>query len=199
MKAASASAPGDDRVSFRALKLINQRSGEVLAQLYNKCILRQWAPEEWLSATVKALFKLGATATTEASLNPANYRGISLLSCIRKTIERIIDTRMREFLQHFGIADGAQGEFKAHWGTPMQTLTLEEALLSAGEDAPACFIDTRKAFPSVEENRLSLRSETLWARRERCGNMSPSCMTGSRALSQWADPKPAARTRYTQG
>ena len=46
MKAASASAPGDDRVSFRALKLINQRSGEVLAQLYNQCILWQWAPEE---------------------------------------------------------------------------------------------------------------------------------------------------------
>ena len=149
MKAAAASAPGNDRVSFRALKLINEQSGEILAQLYNQCILQQWAPVEWLSATVKALFKLKATSTTEASLNPANYRGISLLSCIGKTIERVIDTRMREYLQHFDIADGAQGGFKANWGTPMQTLTLEEALLAAGEDTPACFIDTRKAFPSV--------------------------------------------------
>ena len=120
-KGASNSAPGGDRVSFAALKLLDQHSANVVATLFNDCVQARWAPAEWLTATVKPLYKLDATAGTQASLLPSNYRGISLLSCIGKAMERIIDTRYREYIAHFGAMDGAQGGFKSGWGTAMQS------------------------------------------------------------------------------
>jgi hypothetical protein len=106
-------------------------------------------------AKVKMLFKLDAAAVASGEAkHPTNYRGISLLDCIGKTFERVLHRRMMQYVDKFNLLDDNQNGFRPERSTEMHLLALEELLIGGGTDLPVCFLDIRKAFPSVRRSSL---------------------------------------------
>lgn len=121
----------------------------------------KWTPKARKDAKVKVLFKLDASKNSEKTLQPTNCRGISLLSCIGKTFERVIENRISEFWEHFQLLDDGQGGFRAKRNTDMHNFVLDGAILKGGSDLPVCFIDIAKAFPSVRRASILTALEDI--------------------------------------
>ena len=99
------SATGEDGIPYAMLRMLEIPALDAICRILNSCIADKKTPAEWKSAAVKLLYKLPDTAPPEDSLQPGNYRGISLLSCVGKTFERMINTRLQEYMSLFGLID----------------------------------------------------------------------------------------------
>lgn len=93
--------------------------------------------------------------TTEA------YR-FSLLDVVGKTFERVLHKRIMKFLIRFQKLDDNQNGFRPARGTEMHLMTLDETLLAAGQDLPVCFMDIKKAFPTVRRSSRDVVQGAVW-------------------------------------
>jgi len=85
--------PGDDKVSNLVLRNLPARAIVLLTLSFNACLLLGYFPATWKTAKVLAFPKPG-----KPRHQPGNYRPISLLSCLSKTLERIILTTTLDFI-----------------------------------------------------------------------------------------------------
>ena len=83
------SAPGSDGIRWKHLKVMNKQRPELLPELYNGCMKFGVFPEEWKSAFVRFIPK-----PEKSFEDTGSYRPISLPSCLGKTLERVIKTRL---------------------------------------------------------------------------------------------------------
>ena len=67
---------------------------------------RKGTPNEWKTAVLTMIPK-----KTLRSNDPADYRPISLLSCISKVLERLVKTRRYTFLENLGIILKQQSDY----------------------------------------------------------------------------------------
>ena len=154
-KGKDSSAAGIDGISYRLLKMLDPDAHRALAKMFSACLETGTTPRQWRVAKVKMLFKLDAAAAASGEAkHPTNYRGISLLDCIGKTFERVLHRRMMQYVDKFNLLDDNQNGFRPERSTEMHLLTLEELLTGGGTDLPVCFLDIRKAFPSVRRSSL---------------------------------------------
>ena len=87
----------------------------------------------------------------------SNYRPISLLSNIDKSFEKLIHSRLIEFLEGKQILYYRQFGFRKDFSTNHAILTLLESIQKALDDGQfACgiFIDLEKAFDTVSHDIL---------------------------------------------
>jgi hypothetical protein len=77
-------ASGPDKISHKMLKIAPEKIAEPLQIIFNKSLRQGKYPSSWKIAHVIAILK-----KRDASL-PANYRPISLISCVGKIMERVI-------------------------------------------------------------------------------------------------------------
>ena len=77
-------------------------------------------PECWKEATVIPISK-----PDKDSKNPSNYRPISLMSCVCKTMERMIDARLVWFLEKNNVLTKYQSGFEKGLTTTDQLIRLE--------------------------------------------------------------------------
>jgi hypothetical protein len=82
------SAPGADGISNRVLKLIC-----LLVAIFNSAMSNCIYPASWKEADVIGIHKPGKDAFA-----PSSYRPISLLKSLGKLYERILVTRLKEFV-----------------------------------------------------------------------------------------------------
>ena len=94
------SAPGRDELTYECLQLLDETGLQHLTDLFNACFEAGKTPREWRSAEVKMLFKLNPVTNRAATKSVNNYRGISLLSCVGKTYERILRARIAHHVEH---------------------------------------------------------------------------------------------------
>lgn len=87
-------APGMDGINNEALKIIAKRQPEMLLEIYNKCLEERRFPTVWKRARL-VLIKKG----DKPLLEPASYRPLCLIDCTGKLFEKIIDNRVRDFLE----------------------------------------------------------------------------------------------------
>ena len=80
-------AVGHDIISNRMLLAVKNEIAKPLPLLFNRSIQEMVFPDQWKIAHVIALFKKG-----DESL-PSNYRPVSLLSCVSKILEKIVDNK----------------------------------------------------------------------------------------------------------
>jgi len=126
------SAPGDDRISYGMMKHLGPKGMDFLLHLYNKSYKERKVPSAWKSAIIKPIPK---------NNDPKSFRPISLLSCLGKTLERIILNRMLYKLPdlHHNLF-----AFKKNTGTSDNIATLR-SMLDQGK-ATLVFLDLEKAF-----------------------------------------------------
>ena len=103
-------------------------------------------PKELKIAVIKPLYK----AKDPSFFN--NYRPISLLSVFSKIIERLMYTRLLNFINKHKILNKLQFGFRNNHSTFMALIILIETLVNAldsGKCAVGIFLDFHKAFDTV--------------------------------------------------
>ena len=86
--------PGPDQIHNEMLSNLGTTGKKALLILYNKTWTSRKIPKSWKIATITPILKKGKPAD-----QPKSYRPISLLSCIGKLGERLINKRLYWWLE----------------------------------------------------------------------------------------------------
>ena len=105
-------AVGPDEIHYEFLKKLPSCSLDFLLQVFNEVWVSGKFPTSWKQATIIPIPKPGKDNT-----DPSNYRPIALTSCLCKTLERMINTRLIWFLESNGLITNFQCGFSSKRST----------------------------------------------------------------------------------
>lgn len=145
-------ASGPNSIPPKILKIISITASDILSNIFNECIEQGIYPDCLKKATIKPLHK------KNSKLDVSNYRPISLLSNINKLFEKILHTRVVEFLEANNVIFTNQFGFRKGHNTSHAIIALTEIVRNAldnNEFAAAVFIDLQKAFDTVDHKILT--------------------------------------------
>ena len=97
---------------------------------------------------------------TGDTLNPSNYRGIAITSCLSKLFNSILNARFEKYIPKNELIRNEQIGFKAGCRTSGHIFKLKAIIdkyLNKSKKVYACYIDLRKAFDSVIHSALFLK------------------------------------------
>ena len=118
-----------------------------LARLFTSSIPIGYIPIAWKLATHCMLLKPDKLPTLTTS-----YRPISLMSSIMKLFERVIEQRLRSYLEDKGFINKYQSGFRQNKSTDNHLLRVSKSVMESfnrGDHAVAAFLDVEKAFDNV--------------------------------------------------
>ena len=144
------SASGDD-ITNEMLKHGSSVFINALKKLFNQISNDGNFPSCWNESYIVLINKKGSKN------NPANYRGISLTSCLRKLFNKVMNARLLKYIDSINLIRENQIGFKRNSRTSDHILTLKSIIdfqKSKKEKAFAAFIDLRKAFDTVWRDGL---------------------------------------------
>lgn len=142
---------GVDGLSSIIVKKIIFTIAHVLAFIFNLCFSKGVFPGKLKYGVVKPLFKKGSR------LDPNNYRPITLLNTFSKIFEKIIKSRLLNYLNKIGFLDKRQFGFMKNSSTEkalLSFLTPVHDYLNDNLKVSSIFIDISKAFDTVNHNLL---------------------------------------------
>ena len=148
--------PGTDGIKPPFIK--NDICVRFIHALCNHCFKTGTVPDAWLRAVIKPIPKGGKESTI-----PSEYRGIALQSFVAKLYCRILNTRLREYLENSNALSDEQNGFRPNRCCQDHILTLTaivENRMLQKKDTFACFVDFRKAFDCVDRELLWKKLET---------------------------------------
>ena len=144
-------APGLDNISASVLKYVIDDIIHPLTHICTLSLSQGYFPDELKIAKIVPLYK----CKDPCQFN--NYRPISLLSIFSKILEKIMYSRLYDYLVKFGILYSYQFGFQKNKSTYMAIICLMDKLIKAlenGEIGIGIFIDFRKAFDTVDHSIL---------------------------------------------
>ena len=150
-------APGDDKVTYKLLKNLPENMLSIIATLMNQIFNTGQFPTEWRNAVVIPLPKPGKDRN-----DPQSYRPISLTSHLCKTMETILNNRLKWYLDRKGIIDPAQSGFRSNRSTLDHLVTLETEIkcgIASKQYTGAVFLDISKAFDLVWHEGLIYKTK----------------------------------------
>ena len=140
-------AVGPDEIHYEFLKKLPSCSLDFLLQAFNEVWVSGRFPTSWKQATIIPIPKPGKDNT-----DPSNYRPIALTSCLCKTLERMINTRLIWFLESNGLITNFQCGFRSKRSTVDHLVRLETFVREAfikKEHLTAVFFDLEKAYDTT--------------------------------------------------
>ena len=140
-------AVGPDEIHYEFLKQLPSCSLDFLLQAFNEVWVSGKFPASWKQSTIIPIPKPGKDNT-----NPSNYRPIALTSCLCKTLERMINTRLIWFLERNGLITNFQCGFRRKRSTVGHLVRLETFVREAfikKEHQTAVFFDLEKAYDTT--------------------------------------------------
>ena len=147
---------GSDELPARFLKVAAPIIATPITDIFNLSLHTAEIPSDWKEAIVLPLFKGGEQT------NPNSYRPISILPCVSKILEKLVNKQLTGYLNVAGILSDVQSGFRPGYGCTTATLKVLNDItsaLDAKQHCAAVFIDLAKAFDSVNHtlliNRLS--------------------------------------------
>ena len=126
-----------------------------LLEIFNKTWQEGSLPQSWREATMIPIHKKGKSKTEATS-----YRPISLTSCVVKLLERIVNARMKWYLESEQLLVPQQAGFREHHCTEDKTTYLAQEIeygFQQNKQTLAIWIDLQKAFDKVWTDGLLLR------------------------------------------
>lgn len=146
-------AAGLDNVCGEFLKCAEDVVSPFLTKFYNRLFDLGYFPVSWCKSVVIPLFKKG-----DENL-PDNYRGISLLSIVGKVFTAVLNKRLYLWAEDEDKISAEQAGFRKGYSTIDHIFTLVSLIRNKlndkrGGKVYAAFIDYRKAFDSVDRNKL---------------------------------------------
>ena len=120
IKKSNTSAVGPDEIHDEFLEQLPDESVKCLLNIYNNIWTSGTFPKTWRLSIIVPISKLGKDTS-----NPQNYRSIALTSCLCKTIERMINSRMTWYLETNGLITNMQTGFRKMRGTVDHLILLK--------------------------------------------------------------------------
>ena len=135
---------GLDGVKYEMLKCGQSSLTPCIVKLFNHILSSGQYPKEWKNSYIKPPYK------GDDPLNPSNYRGISIMSCISKLFSSVLNNRLQtSFFDKNKIINETQIGFqpKARTSDHMFVLrTLIEKYQSLDSKLYVCFVDFQKGI-----------------------------------------------------
>ena len=147
LKKSHDTATGPNENHYQLLKHLPRDSLMVLLHIFNDIWKSGEIPECWKESTVIRIPKPG-----KDSKNQSNYRPISLTSCLCKTMERMINTRLVWFLEKNNILTKYQSAFRKGRTTTDQLIRLKSFIRDSffkGNHVVSVFFYLEKAYDTV--------------------------------------------------
>jgi hypothetical protein len=119
-------APGPDGISNDMIKHFGNTAKHALLKLFNLSWRSGAVPSSWKRAHVIPIHKKG-----KDKRDPASYRPISLLSCLGKLMERILNRRLIWHLESNNIIAATQTGYRSHRNTEDQLTLLAQEIEDA--------------------------------------------------------------------
>ena len=143
----NSSAAGPDDIHYNLLTHLPDSSLDILLQVYNSVWKSGFFPPSWAEATVVAVPKAGKDHS-----DPVNYRPIALTSCLCKTMERMVNSRLMWELESRGLLASVQCGFRKNRSTVDHLVRLESFIREAfarKQQVIAVFFDLEKAYDTT--------------------------------------------------
>ena len=151
-------ASGPDLLSPRLLREGCNELAQPLSNYFNCLLNASIFPPSWKLANVTPIYK-----KLDPS-DPANYRPISLLSCVGKLMERCVHKHFYNFLTSNKLLTSYQSGFIKGDSTTNQLTYIYNDICKAmdtGKEVRAVFCDISKAFDRVWHRGLLLKLSSL--------------------------------------
>ena len=105
-------ASGPDSIPVVVLKNYEPELSYILVELFNKCLKESCFPDCWKVSSVVPVFKnVGKRSTAK------NYRPVSLLSVVSKVFEKLVNNRIVDHLEKWGLFSDFQYDFRSSRST----------------------------------------------------------------------------------
>ena len=134
-------ATGPDEVHYQMLKHLPPKSLQALLDIFNDIWETGKFPESWELSTVIPIPKPGKDHT-----EPTNYRPIALTSCLCKTLERMINTRLVWYLESNNLISSVQSGFRSERSTNDNLIRLETFIRDAFIKRCSCILRFGKSL-----------------------------------------------------
>lgn len=153
-------APGLDNICGEFLKNAEDLVVPFLTNLFNKIYETSTFPTDWCKSVIIPLFKKGDAE------QPDNYRGISLMSIVSKVFTFVINKRLYSWAEQEEKISKEQAGFRKQYSTIDHVYTLVSIIKKKvfgrrGGKIYVAFVDYKKAFDSVDRDKLWERLEDL--------------------------------------
>ncbi|KAK2714818.1 hypothetical protein QYM36_009129 [Artemia franciscana] len=137
---------------FKNLKEFSFHLMPIIVLLCNKVLTSGQWPSAWKTSLFIPLFKRGNPKAHE------NYRLIALAPALSKVLEKILDTRLSNWLNKNDLIHEEQGGFRTGHGTTDSVFILKALIYKYGKGKTCLyvgFLDLHKAFDSVDRELLN--------------------------------------------
>ncbi len=142
---------GPDGLPQYSLKRLAVPLAWPLAFICNFSLATSTVPSDWIKANVTPVFKKGIPS------EPANYRPISITSCVSRSMEKFLKPIITKHLFVNGIISKAQHGFLSRHSTITQLIeTLNDwtSALDNSQPVDVFYMDIAKAFDTVSHPKL---------------------------------------------
>ena len=129
-----------------------------VSHIINISITTEKVPSAFKEAKVIPLFKKGST------LDPGNYRPVSILNVLSKILERAVQSQLSDYLEKRGLLFENQSGFRGGYSTDSCLIGLTDfikAELGKGNLVGMVLIDLQKAFDTVDHDILSEKLKSI--------------------------------------
>ena len=143
---------GFDSIINEMIKCTVQTMSNVLLKLFNHILKSEKFPKAWADGYICPLYKKKGDIS-----DPANYRGITISSCLGKLFTKIINKRFLRFLGENDIIKVNQIGFTPGKRTSDHTFvlkTLTDQAKNLKHPLYLCFVDLKSAFDTVWRDGL---------------------------------------------
>ena len=143
---------GPDLILNEFIKATSNILLSTLTKLFNRILYTGTIPDVWNLAQITSLYKSGDPS------NPANYRGLSITSCMGKLFNGLLQNRLDRYLESNELLSKHQFGFRKNHRTTdnifiLKTL-INKYLKKNKCNLYACFVDFTKAFDTVDRKAL---------------------------------------------
>ena len=143
----SSEASGPDCIPVVVLKNCEPELSFRQAKLFNKCLKESCFPDCWKVSSVVPVFKnVGERSTAK------NYHPVSLLSVVSKVFEKLVNNRIVDHLENFGLFSDFQYGFRSSRSTVDLLTVVSDRIARAFNRSGAtraAALDISKAFDRV--------------------------------------------------
>lgn len=152
LKSTANSTPGLDNIHYSMLMNLASNTKLLLLNIYNHAWLQEETPAQWNIQAIVPIMKPNKDPNLYSS-----YRPISLFSCVLKTFERLIKTRLEWYLEHYSLLPSCQYGFRSGRNTmdSIAKLTTDIQInFSENKYLSALYLDLKGAFDHVSIKTL---------------------------------------------
>lgn len=147
IKQSKNTAPGYSNINKIILNKLPTKAIQSLTNIFNASLSSGYFPDIWKKSIIKLIPKAGKNPH-----KPENYRPISLLEVPGKIFERIINSRIKQFLELHNKYNNNQFGFRANRSTHQALALITEQIAQNKSDKGHCQVvlrDISKAFDKV--------------------------------------------------